>query len=290
MIGDSPTAMENHMKRVLLALPAIFVLSFSCFAQSPEKSPATRPEDVKSIDSILTALYGVISGPAGERDWDRFRSLFLPQGRLTAAVKNTNGSTRVHAMSVEDYAKGAGSYFAQHAFFESPIVNRVQTFGNVSQVFSSYESRHAPGEAPFARGINSIQLLNDGSRWWVVSILWDQERSDNPLPKEFAAQSPAARNSSGMTNSSDLLDESGGATWGRIFAHHLRPRRSRRSSSRASWRSVRSHADRAVPGGKPSRRWRRSRLRRIQTSPHLGLAVILISRRGVLTGWGIPLE
>jgi len=93
-------------------------------------------------------------------------------------------------MSVEDYAKGAGSYFAQHAFFESPIVNRVQTFGNVSQVFSSYESRHAPGEAPFARGINSIQLLNDGSRWWVVSILWDQERSDNPLPKEFAAQSP----------------------------------------------------------------------------------------------------
>jgi len=181
------------MKRALLALPAIFVLSFSCFAQSPEKSPAARPEDVKSIDSILTALYGVISGPAGERDWDRFRSLFLPQGRLTAAVKNTNGSTRVHAMSVEDYAKGAGSYLARHAFFESPIVNRVQTFGNVSQVFSSYESRHAPAEAPFARGINSIQLLNDGSRWWVVSILWDEERSDNPLPKEFAAKQPPRR-------------------------------------------------------------------------------------------------
>ena len=70
----------------------------------------------------------------------------------------------------------------------SPIVSRVQTFGNVAQVFSSYESRHAPGEAPFARGINSFQLVYDGKRWWVVSILWDEERPDNPLAKEFAAK------------------------------------------------------------------------------------------------------
>ncbi len=195
------------MNRALLALLAIFVLSFTASAQSSEKpatqqqstsqaaptaqanAPAARPEDVKSIDSILSALYGVISGPAGERDWNRFRSLFLAQGRLTAATKNADGSSRVRAMSVEDYAQGAGSYFLQHAFFESPIVNRIETFGNVTQVFSSYESRRAAAEAPFARGINSIQLLNDGSRWWIVSILWDEERSDNPLPKEFAAKS-----------------------------------------------------------------------------------------------------
>jgi len=193
------------MRHTLLALLAIFLLSFSVFAQSPEKppvaqqqaatqdssstnTPSARPEDVKSIDSILAALYGVISGPAGERDWNRFRSLFLPQARLTAATKNADGSSRVRPMSVEDYAKGAGSYFLQHAFFESPIVNRVETFGNITQVFSSYESRRAAGEAPFARGINSIQLLNDGTRWWIVSILWDEERGDNPLPKEFAAK------------------------------------------------------------------------------------------------------
>jgi len=198
------------VRTTLLALPAILAVSFSAAAQSPSAKPqaqqqappqatpnpaanvpSARPDDVKSIDSILSALYGVISGPAGERDWDRFRSLFLPQGRLTSSSKNADGATRIHPMSVEDYAKGAGGYFAQHAFYESPMVNRVETFGNVSQVFSSYASRHAPGEAPFARGINSIQLLNDGSRWWIVSILWDSERPDNPLPKEFAAQSPA---------------------------------------------------------------------------------------------------
>jgi|SRR5215470_19853911 len=200
------------MRSALLALPAILFCGFPAAAQSPSGKPpaqqqapppaapnpsasvpAPRTDDVKSIDSILAALYGVISGPAGERDWDRFRSLFLPQGRLTSATKNPDGSFRVRPMGVEDYAKGAGSYFAQHAFYEGPIVNRVETFGNVSQVFSSYESRHTPSEAPFARGVNSIQLLYDGSRWWIVSILWDQERDDNPLPKELASKSSGDR-------------------------------------------------------------------------------------------------
>lgn len=201
------------MNRTFQVLLVILALTLSASAQSPEKTsaaqpqtasqapsaasanqPAARPEDVKSIDSILAALYGVISGPAGERDWNRFRSLFLPQARLTAAVKNADGSARIRPMGVEDYAKGAGSYFLQHAFFESPIVNRVETFGNITQIFSSYESRRAVGEAPFARGINSIQLLNDGTRWWIVSILWDEERADNPLPKEFAAKSSTSQN------------------------------------------------------------------------------------------------
>jgi hypothetical protein len=150
--------------------------------------PAPKPEDVKSIDGIMAAVYDVISGPAGERDWSRFRSLFLPTARLTAATKGPDGAIHLRPMSADDYATRAGGYFLKNGFFEHPIVNRVQTFGNVAQVFSSYESRHAAGEAPFARGINSFQLLNDGKRWWVVSILWDEERPDNPLPKEFASK------------------------------------------------------------------------------------------------------
>jgi hypothetical protein len=150
--------------------------------------PAAKSEDVDSIDHVLVALYAVISGPPGERDWNRFRSLFLPVAHLTSTSKAPDGSIRVHPNTVDDYVNRGGAYFLKNGFFESPIHSRIETFGNIAQVFSSYESRHNPGEAPFARGINSLQLLNDGKRWWIVSILWDEERPDNPLPKDFATK------------------------------------------------------------------------------------------------------
>jgi hypothetical protein len=146
--------------------------------------PAPKPDDVKSLDAILRAIYDVISGPAGDRDWNRFRSLFVPEARLTSAQKKKDGS--LFLADVEGYVKGAGNYFKTHAFYESAIVNRVQKFGNIAQVFSSYESRNAPNEKPFARGVNSIQLFNDGSRWWVLSILWDEETPADPLPPDLA--------------------------------------------------------------------------------------------------------
>ena len=148
--------------------------------------PAPRPDDVNSLDAILKAIYDVISGPAGERDWNRFRSLFVPEARLTSATRKDGGPVRL--LDVEGYARGAGGYFKTHAFYESPIANRIQKFGNIAQVFSSYASRTAPNEKPFARGVNSIQLFYDGSRWWVLSILWDEESPANPLPPDLATQ------------------------------------------------------------------------------------------------------
>jgi hypothetical protein len=154
-------------------------------ANLSSRVPAPKPEDVKSLDAILHAVYDVISGPAGDRDWNRFRSLFVPEARLTSAQKNKDGS--IFLADVEGYVKGAGDYFKTHGFYERAIVNHVQTFGNIAQVFSSYESRNAPNEKPFARGVNSIQAFNDGSRWWVISILWDEETPINPLPPDLAA-------------------------------------------------------------------------------------------------------
>lgn len=154
-------------------------------AQDLSSRVLPKPDDVKSLDSILVAIYDVISGPAGDRDWNRFRSLFVPEARLTSATRRDGGPVRL--LDVEGYARGAGGYFKTHAFYESAVVNRVQRFGNIAQVFGSYASRNAPNEKPFARGINSIQLFNDGSRWWVLSILWDEETPTNPLPPDLAA-------------------------------------------------------------------------------------------------------
>ncbi|MGA7044965.1 MAG: hypothetical protein WBY98_01760 [Candidatus Sulfotelmatobacter sp.] len=197
------------MKRLFLVLALCCVLGTMAAAQKTSTSqavetspqapmfsaadlaaqvPVPKPDDVKSMDAILRAIYDVISGPAGDRDWSRFRSLFLPQARFTQAAKAPDGATVVFSWSVDEFVRDAGQAFAKEPFYEKAIVNQPDTYGNVAQVFSSYESRHSPGEKPFERGINTIQLLNDGKRWWVVSILWDSERSDNPLPARLAAK------------------------------------------------------------------------------------------------------
>jgi hypothetical protein len=183
------------MKPLALAL-LTFALSIPVRAQTPSQSPAptqtpaATPSDVKSIDSILTALYAVISGPAGDRDWNRFRSLFAKDARLTSVTKEASGHP-ARLMSTDEYINLAGGYFKSHAFYESAIVNKVDRFGNMAQVFSSYESRNTPSEKPFTRGINSIQLFFDQNRWYVLSILWDEESPTNPLPTNLATRSTA---------------------------------------------------------------------------------------------------
>jgi hypothetical protein len=157
-------------------------------AELAAKVPPAKPDDVRSIDAIMHAVYDVISGPAGARDWKRFRSIFLPQARFTQVGKNPDGSSFVISWNVDEFVRDAGQVFSQEGFYENAIVNQVQTYGNMAQVFSSYESRHSRAEKPFERGINSMQLLNDGARWWVISIAWDSERADNPLPANFAKQ------------------------------------------------------------------------------------------------------
>ena len=75
--------------------------------------------------------------------------------------------------------------FASTAFYEKEVARRVERFGHIVHVFSTYESRHDPAEAPFARGINSFQLLFDGSRWWVVSVYWEAESGSVKIPAEY---------------------------------------------------------------------------------------------------------
>ena len=154
--------------------------------------PAARPADVASVDAIIAALYDVISGPAGKkRDWDRMRSLFHPSARLAAVGVRPTGEIALRSMTVEDYVQTSGPYLEQNGFFEREISQTSETYGGMVHRFSTYESRHtATDPTPFARGINSIQLVNDGQRWWVVTIFWEGERPDNPIPSKYLRGAP----------------------------------------------------------------------------------------------------
>ncbi|HLK32869.1 MAG TPA: hypothetical protein VKT29_07245 [Terriglobales bacterium] len=164
----------------------VFILCVTAAAQNaPSPSAAPFAEDGKSIDSIIHAMYDVISGPAGAaRNWARFHALFFSQATL-ATVIHKNGEIRCAVMTPDDYVHGATPYFQQHAFYESEVARQTERFGNVAHVFTTYASRRDPKGEPFERGINSVELLYDGSRWWILTISWDSERPDNPIPSEY---------------------------------------------------------------------------------------------------------
>ena len=146
-----------------------------------------RPADVASIESIIGALYDVISGPAGQdRDWNRFRSLFADGARLIVGAPTPDGRVPSRNMTVADYVESADPFLKRDGFWEREIARRVDRYGSIAQVFSTYESRVKSADSPpFSRGINSIQLVTNGERWWVVTIFWDFERPGNPIPTEY---------------------------------------------------------------------------------------------------------
>lgn len=147
--------------------------------------PAAAPADVASIDAIIAALYDVISGPAGQpRDWNRMRSLFAPGGRLMPTVARPGGAIGMRMLEVNDYIAVVGPQLERRGFREREIARRLEQFGPVAHVFSTYEGR-SEADSNVIRGINSIQLLNDGSRWWVISVYWAPETASNPLPQQY---------------------------------------------------------------------------------------------------------
>ncbi|HEX3558525.1 MAG TPA: hypothetical protein VHU19_04945 [Pyrinomonadaceae bacterium] len=205
------------MKHLLVPSHVFFVLTFGLLlghARAQSNSPAKTSEpsgaqaahapqpnaaDVSSVEGILAAVYDVISGPAGKkRDWDRMRSLFAPGARLipTSPVRppgtapdaplNGNEEYAPHVLDVEGYIARASKFLEEQGFFEREVARRVETYGHVTHVWSTYESRHkAEDPKPFARGINSFQLMYDGKRWWVVTIFWEAETPRTPLPEKY---------------------------------------------------------------------------------------------------------
>ena len=171
--------------------PALAFALLAALASAPAVPVAAQeadPADVATQDAIIEALYDVISGPAGQaRDWDRFRSLFIPEGaRLVPTGVGPQGNAGHTVLTPDGYIERAGRSLEANGFFEVEIGRTTEAFGTIAHAFSTYESRRNADDAePFARGINSIQLFHDGDRWWIATVMWDSERADNPIPARY---------------------------------------------------------------------------------------------------------
>ena len=155
-----------------------------CATYTSPTTHGTSAADVASEAAIIAALYDAISGPACQRrDWDRYRGLFAPGGRAVPKITNSDGTFGIRAETPDEYAESVKGSLEEFGFFEKEVSHVGESFNGIVHRFSTYESRRSANDAtPFARGINSFQLLNDGKRWWVVTVYWASERPDAKIP------------------------------------------------------------------------------------------------------------
>lgn len=171
------------MQRIILTclLLAVFVV--------PATAQEADPDDVATPDAIVRAGYDAISHAPGESfDWERFRSLFLPDAKLIPNLEQTGGELKV--LSPQEFTDWIDSVTDMDAenyqgFVEEVIHNEVFRYGDIAHVTSSYQKRFWEDDNILGRGINSFQLLHNGGRWWIVSVIWDEDVGAGPLPHEF---------------------------------------------------------------------------------------------------------
>ena len=156
--------------------------------QAPVTTVPTEAADVDSVQAVVKAYYDSISGPVGApRDWDRFRSLFLPDARLMTLVAGAGGDAPL-VLGPEQFMRMNRRYFESSGYFEQSIHEQFDEFARVAHVWSTYEARRGNDAGPYSRGVTSFQLLHSSGRWWIVNVIWDRERRDVTLPAEYLPQ------------------------------------------------------------------------------------------------------
>ena len=144
----------------------------------------TLPFDPTDIGAVVDAMYAMISGPQGPRDWALQAEIFHPDARQMRTWVGEDRRPNIKIMDPAAYQADVEPFFAAHDFYEVEIARRIDVFGNMAQVWSAYEARTELGDAePERRGINSIQLFREADgRWRIMSMIWDNERPGLSLP------------------------------------------------------------------------------------------------------------
>lgn len=142
------------------------------------------PKDVSTIDGMIKAFYETISGAKGvPRQWSRDKTLYMPGVRYVS-MSERDGKIRPSLLDHAGYVNGTNEFLVTEGFQERELNRIVRRFGNIAHVYSTYEFSASDGKVK-GRGVNSIELFWDGTRWWIAFAAWDEERPNNPIPKEF---------------------------------------------------------------------------------------------------------
>ncbi|AKS43375.1 hypothetical protein [Wenzhouxiangella marina] len=144
-------------------------------------------DDRGSIQAVIDELYALVSGPGDRaRDWGREAELFLPDARMIRTVIDGDGQPRAEFIAVANYPANFEAKMGGRDFYEVELCNRIEIFGCIAQVFSSYEAfADAERQIRLKRGINSIQFYKLDGRWRISAMVWDDERAGLEMPARY---------------------------------------------------------------------------------------------------------
>ena len=180
------------MRLSILVTAIALAVAVPVAAQTPAApaaaSTAAAPADVATPEAIVAALYEVISGPVGEaRDWQRFRSLFLPGAQMSVVVTDSAGAERVVVLTPDDYVARSGEQLTEIGFTETETRRETYLYGGMATILSAYEAIRADTGEIIAVGVNSLTILNDAGTWKTASIAWRAADEDWPVERAFEA-------------------------------------------------------------------------------------------------------
>lgn len=174
------------MGRLILTIGVavlLFVAPHAAVAQYPLEADVASPEAI-----VLAAYESIQRAPGEDFEWDRFRSLFAPRATLVPNTEQRGGAFSV--LSPEGFIAWIDSVTViggpnDEGFAEEEVHHEIERYGDIAQVFSTYRKHFWEEDEILGRGINSFQLVHDGGRWWIVSIIWDEETGAGPIPAEY---------------------------------------------------------------------------------------------------------
>jgi len=168
-----------------LALTALLLAPALHAQDTDSKAQPTAAACLPSttLEELTKALDDAISGPA-DKDRTCLRQLLLPEARLTPIAKSPEGSFAPRILTVDDWINAVARR-GSTPMFERQVKVRSETYGHFAHLWSTYEIRATPDGAATVNGINSVQAVNDGTHWHVLSVLWEPDTTAGPVPEKY---------------------------------------------------------------------------------------------------------
>ncbi len=169
------------MKRIIFLL-AIVVATQGMYAQQK----TSYGDEVGTLDGIIKAYYDVVTVKKGEKvSYQRDSCLHVPNALVGSAQKGKDGKVSLKLITLKQFHQASDAFLEKDGFWEREIGRKVENFGAIYHVWSTYETKNTADGPVIERGINSIELYFDGTRFWILSWVFDHESDGQRIPQKY---------------------------------------------------------------------------------------------------------